>query len=156
VVVVPGAITILVNNINQTQSIQNIILVQDHKLLVNDIWEFENIGNVFIIQNHALFVQDILQTERIDSVIIIQQCFLTIQSLYEFQFIDSIIVRIADLKFLKIANSVIKEDLRMIPDKQADLVISVLIPFLIRSILRKDLKMTDKILENLKLKSRMQ
>ena len=91
---VGGATDLVVADVTQAQTIDNVTLTQVHSLTVQDIMQAQTIDNVTLTQVHSLAVQDALQAQSIDNINLTQVHSLIVQDVLQAQTIDNVVLAV--------------------------------------------------------------
>lgn len=66
-----GGVSLLVNGLNQAQSIDSVTLTQSNVLAVNDLSQAQSIGEPSLTQHNSLSINDLTQNQNIDNVTLV-------------------------------------------------------------------------------------
>jgi len=85
-----GAISLVINDINQSQSIQNINLTQNNTLSVQSIDQDQYLETISLTQANVLSLSNLSQSNTLDNVVLSQSTLLVLQNLLQQQTINNI------------------------------------------------------------------
>lgn len=85
-----GGLTLLIDSLNQSQTIDNLNLIQQHVLPIDPSEQSQVIDNLDLVQNHVLAIDPLNQSQSTDNVNLIQANILTILNSDQTQSIDNI------------------------------------------------------------------
>jgi hypothetical protein len=147
-----NAISIEIQDGTIASSIQNVTITQVHSVSIADGVIGESVSNIQITQVHKIEIENILQSSFIENVQITQQHNIVIENSYIFTYVDNVIITTQALRQLKIVNSIIRDDLKIISSKNTNLLITILMQLLVKGIISKSMNMKQKIRKDLTLK----
>lgn len=89
-----GAISLVIQNVSQSQSVDNIDLTQHNSLVVDDASQAQSVDGVVLIQHNSLDVDGANQTQSVDNISLTQHNVLVVNDASQSQSVENVVLTV--------------------------------------------------------------